>query len=234
PRAPPGGPPRPGNGEHAIGDRVPRGLPARPHPSHAAASGDAELPGRGARVHGGAGRAALARRPREPAPGGAHGRLATARRRRAQRERGAPECAPLRPAGVRADRAAVKRLAFFSPIPPAATGIADYAVDVLSLLAPRYAIAVFHDEASPERDRVPAGVGVHHHSEFAARQTAEPYDLAVYQMGDGPAPDFVYEPLVRVPGLLVLHDLVLHHARGRMFLDAPEARAYARDPGNAA
>ena len=128
----------------------------------------------------------------------------------------------------------MKRLAFFSPIPPAATGIADYAVDVLSLLAPRYAIDVFHDEASPERDRVPAGVGVHHHSEFPARQTAEPYDLAAYQMGNGPAHDFVYEPLVRVPGLLVLHDLVLHHARGRMFLDAPEARAYARDPGNAA
>jgi hypothetical protein len=50
-------------------------------------------------------------------------------------------------------------------------------------------------------------------------------------MGNGPAHDFVYEPLVRVPGLLVLHDLVLHHARGRMFLEAPEARAYARDPG---
>ena len=128
----------------------------------------------------------------------------------------------------------MKRLAFFSPIPPAATGIADYAVDVLSLLAPRYAIDVFHDEAAPERERVPAGVGVFRHPEFAARQAAHPYDLAVYQMGNGPAHDFVYEPLVRVPGLLVLHDLVLHHARGRMFLEAPEARAYARDPGSAA
>ena len=128
----------------------------------------------------------------------------------------------------------MKRLAFFSPIPPAPTGIADYAVDVLSLLVPRYAIDVFHDEAAPERDRVPASVVVHHHSTFAARQAAEPYDLAVYQMGNGPAHDFVYEPLVRVPGLLVLHDLVLHHARGRMFLEAPEARAYARDPGSAA
>jgi glycosyltransferase involved in cell wall biosynthesis len=127
----------------------------------------------------------------------------------------------------------VKRLAFFSPVPPAATGVADYAIDVLSLLVPRYAVDVFHDQAAPERDRLPAGAGVHHHSEFAARQAAQPYDLAVYQMGNGPAHDFVYEPLVRVPGLLVLHDLVLHHARGRMFLDAPEARAYARDPGRA-
>ena len=36
-----------------------------------------------------------------------------------------------------------------------------------------------------------------------------------------------------LPGLLVLHDLVLHHARARMFLDAPEARAYAAAPHDA-
>jgi glycosyltransferase involved in cell wall biosynthesis len=125
----------------------------------------------------------------------------------------------------------VRRLAFFSPVPPAATGVADYAADVLPLLVSRYAVDVFHAQAAPERDRLPAAAGLHHHSEFAGRQAAQPYDLAVYQMGNGPDHDFVYEPLVRVPGLLVLHDLVLHHARGRMFLDAPEARAYTRDPG---
>lgn len=126
----------------------------------------------------------------------------------------------------------MKRLAFFSPIPPAATGVSDYAADVLPLLASRYAVDVFHDQAAPERDRLPAAGGVHHHSEFAARAAARPYDLAVYQMGNGPAHDFVYEPLARTPGLVVLHDLVLHHARGRMFLDSPEARAYARQPGS--
>jgi glycosyltransferase involved in cell wall biosynthesis len=125
----------------------------------------------------------------------------------------------------------VTRLALFSPVPPAATGVADYAADVLAALAPRHEIDVFHDQAAPERERLPAAVGLFHHSEFAARQAERPYGLAVYQMGNGPAHDFVYEPLARVPGLLVLHDLVLHHGRGRMFLDSPEARAYARDPG---
>src|SRR6185503_19621502 len=104
--------------------------------------------------HGGARGDAVARRSRGPAPGGAHGRPAPARRRRPQRERGASQRAPLRTAGVRADRAAVKRLAFFSPVPPAASGVADYAVDVLSLLVPRYAVDVFHDQAAPERDRL--------------------------------------------------------------------------------
>ena len=78
----------------------------------------------------------------------------------------------------------MKRLAFFSPVPPAATGVADYAVDVLSLLLPRYAVDVFHDQAAPERDRLPAGAGVHHHSEFVARQAQldnrNPEDIAVW------------------------------------------------------
>jgi glycosyltransferase involved in cell wall biosynthesis len=127
----------------------------------------------------------------------------------------------------------VKRLAFFSPVPPAPTGVADYAADVLSLIVDRYRIDVFHDQAAPDIDRLPRACGVHHHSEFTARHAEQAYDACVYQMGNGPAHDFVYEPLARVPGLLVLHDLVLHHARGRMFLESPEARAYARDPGRA-
>jgi glycosyltransferase involved in cell wall biosynthesis len=127
----------------------------------------------------------------------------------------------------------VKRLAFFSPVPPAASGVADYAADVLALLAPRYAIDVFHDQSAPARERLPASCGVHAFTEFARLRRERPYDLAVHQMGNGPGHDFVYEPLARAPGLLVLHDLVLHHARGRMFLDSTEARAYAAAPADA-
>ena len=124
------------------------------------------------------------------------------------------------------------RLAFFSPVPPAATGIADYAADVLRLLPPRYAVDVFHDVAAPDHARLPSSCRVYPHADFAARQAERPYDLAMYQLGNGPAHDFIYAPLARVPGLLVLHDLVLHHSRARMFLDSPEARAYARAPGS--
>jgi len=125
----------------------------------------------------------------------------------------------------------VKRIAFVSPLPPAPTGIADYAADVLALLAPRFAIDVFHDQPAVDRARLPEGVGLHHHSTLAARQASQPYDVAVHQMGNGSAHDFVYEALARVPGLLVLHDLVLHHARARMFLGSPAAAAYSADRG---
>ena len=126
------------------------------------------------------------------------------------------------------------RLAFLSPIPPAPTGIADYAVEVLGLLAPEHEVHLFHSQGVVDPWALPVGVRVHHASGFLARHRERPFDLAVYQMGNGSAHDFLYEPLRAVPGLLVLHDLVLHHARARMFLESPEAVAYARDPGSAA
>jgi glycosyltransferase involved in cell wall biosynthesis len=126
------------------------------------------------------------------------------------------------------------RLAFLSPLPPAPTGIADYAAEVLALLAPRHAIDVFHAQDEVDRSRLPAGLGIHPAAAFLDLGRQERYDAAVYQMGNGPAHAFLWDLLPRAPGLLVLHDLVLHHSRAKMFLDTPEARAYVKDPSRAA
>ena len=125
------------------------------------------------------------------------------------------------------------RLAFLTPLPPARTGVADYAVEVLGLLAVGHEIDVFHARDSVEQDRLPRSCAVRRASEFLTRHRERPYDLAVYQMGNGPDHAFLYEPLARVPGVLVLHDLVLHHSRARTFLDSPAARAYAGNPASA-
>jgi glycosyltransferase involved in cell wall biosynthesis len=125
------------------------------------------------------------------------------------------------------------RLAFLSPLPPAASGIADYAADVLQLLAGRHEIEVFHDQDAVDSQRLPRGCAVARAAAFLDRQRERPFDLAVYQLGNGPAHDFLYPLLPRLPGLLVLHDLVLHHARARAFLDTPAARSYAAEPSNA-
>jgi glycosyltransferase involved in cell wall biosynthesis len=124
-------------------------------------------------------------------------------------------------------------LAFLSPVPPAPTGIADYSAEVLALLAPHHAIDVFHHQDALDPDALPASCGVFRVEEFLPRHRARPYDLALYQLGNGPSHAFQYAPLCAVPGLLVLHDLVLHQARALVHLDSPAARAYARDPSNA-
>lgn len=132
------------------------------------------------------------------------------------------------------------RLAFVSPLPPAPTGVADYACDVLALLCERgpagaagFEIDVFHAQGEVERARLPASCGVYPAAELGARHASRPYDLALYQLGNSPEHAFVYELLPRLPGLVVLHDLVLHHSRARLFLESAEALAYAADPSRA-
>jgi len=128
----------------------------------------------------------------------------------------------------------LSRIAFVSPLPPARTGIADYSADVLALLAPGHEIDVFHAQEEVEASRLPSPIRLHWAAALLDRHRQRPYDAAVYQMGNGPEHDFLYDLLPRLPGLLVLHDLVLHHARARMFLDSPAARAYAQDPADRA
>ena len=127
----------------------------------------------------------------------------------------------------------MSRLAFLSPLPPAPTGIADYAADVLAVLAPGHEIHAFHDQEEVDASRLPHGIPLRPASAFLADHARKPYDLAIYQMGNGPHHGFVHPLLARAPGLLVLHDLVLHHSRARMFLASPEALAYAREPSSA-
>jgi glycosyltransferase involved in cell wall biosynthesis len=123
------------------------------------------------------------------------------------------------------------KLAFFSPLPPAPTGIADYAADVLALLAPAHDITAFHDQDEVDAARLPCPAA--RAETFPDAHARRPFDATVFQLGNGPGHDFVYRWLPRAPGLLVLHDLVLHHSRARMFLASPEALAYAAAPHSA-
>jgi len=126
------------------------------------------------------------------------------------------------------------RLAFVSPLPPAPTGIADYAAELVALLAPAHAIEVFHAQAAIDTRRLPKGVVAHPAAELVARHRARPYDVTVYQMGNGRDHAFAYDLLARVPGLLVLHDLVLFHSRAAAFLDSELVRAWRANPASTA
>lgn len=121
------------------------------------------------------------------------------------------------------------RLAFVSPLPPSPTGIADYTVDVVEALRGSHSIELFHDQPKvTDGLRAPAfPIG-----ELPALAAASAFDAIVYQMGNAPAHDFMYEWMERAPGAVVLHDLGLHHSFARRYLESPEALAYAADPSD--
>jgi len=107
------------------------------------------------------------------------------------------------------------RLAWFTPLPPTPSGIAAYNAELLPLAAGEHEIDAFVD---PPPRRLPAGLTVRPAHEFAWRHQRAPYDLAVYQLGNAACHDFIWPHLPRYPGLVVLHDGQLHHARARRLL----------------
>jgi glycosyltransferase involved in cell wall biosynthesis len=113
------------------------------------------------------------------------------------------------------------RLAWFSPMPPARSGIAACCAVLVPALRRLHEIDVFVDEP-------PAGgsAGLRSAHEFPWRHQRAPYDVTVYQLGNSACHDFLWPYLFRYPGLVVLHDIRLHHARAAALLRRHRAAAY--------
>jgi glycosyltransferase involved in cell wall biosynthesis len=65
--------------------------------------------------------------------------------------------------------------------------------------------------------------------DFVWKHRRAPYDLVVYQLGNAPCHDYMWAYLAAYPGLVVLHDARLHHARARCLLGADRADDYRRE-----
>ena len=116
------------------------------------------------------------------------------------------------------------RLAWFTPLPPVRSGIAQYNWELLPPLARACQLDLFID-GRPGEFRSPDGsLALFSAYDFLWRHRQRPYDLIVYQLGNAPCHDYMWAYLLRYPGLVVLHDGQLHHARGRMLLQRWQPR----------
>jgi glycosyltransferase involved in cell wall biosynthesis len=113
------------------------------------------------------------------------------------------------------------RLAFFTPLNPVRSGISAYTAELLPGLTSRHAIDIYVDDPvwTHYRERPHAfGARVCRAHDFVPRQVIAPYDAIVYQLGNATCHDYMWPYLMRWPGLVVLHDGQLHHARARALL----------------
>jgi glycosyltransferase involved in cell wall biosynthesis len=99
------------------------------------------------------------------------------------------------------------RVAYYSPLPPSRSGIADYSALLMPALSERVDLVV----ARPGRFR------------------REPKtDVALYHIGNDPAEHgWIVEALRRRPGIVVLHEFVLHHLVSGITLARGDVAAYA-------
>ncbi len=101
------------------------------------------------------------------------------------------------------------RLAFFSPLPPVKSGIADYSAALLDPLNKQAEVTVF-TEAAGQFD--PSG-----------------FDVALYQIGNNPHHSFVYDQAIETPGVIVLHEANLHHLIAGVTIRRGDWDAYLRE-----
>jgi glycosyltransferase involved in cell wall biosynthesis len=99
------------------------------------------------------------------------------------------------------------RIDYLSPLPPVRSGIADYSVDLLPHLAAGADVRVLALPGQPVGEEVAARFAV---SEPAAL-AGEGGRVPLYQMGNNLYHEPVWELAMARPGVVVLHDLVLHH-----------------------
>ncbi len=127
------------------------------------------------------------------------------------------------------------RLAFFSPLPPAATGIADYSADLLAVLSEGHDIDAFHDQESVDPALLPRRCGLHLAADLprpAPRATLRPRHLPD---GQRPRPLLPLRP--PLPGARVCSSCTISFSitRERRTSSKPSpVRAWRLDPGDAA
>ncbi len=98
------------------------------------------------------------------------------------------------------------KVAYFSPLPPSRSGIADYSALLLSALDQLVEIEVVR----PGRTRPVADA-----------------DVALYHIGNDPdAHAWIVDALRRRPGVVVLHDFVIHHLVAGMTIGRKDGHAY--------
>ncbi|MEA2625464.1 MAG: hypothetical protein QOD06_1509 [Candidatus Binatota bacterium] len=117
------------------------------------------------------------------------------------------------------------RCGFVSPLPPVRSGVATAAAHLLPPLGERMDVELFLDQErveGPSLDRFPR----RHLLDVPAR--AAELDLLLYQMGNSSVHAGVYEQLIHFPGVVELHDAVLHHFYLEYYFACGRPREYAR------
>ncbi|HEX4159591.1 MAG TPA: glycosyltransferase family 4 protein [Rhizomicrobium sp.] len=101
-----------------------------------------------------------------------------------------------------------KRLTIVSPLPPRRSGIASYIVELLPHLAKRYSVTIVVESRDDIVD-CPGCCVVSADDEELASIFED--SAILYQLANNPDHEFVYRLCVRYPGIVVLHEFVLHH-----------------------
>jgi glycosyltransferase involved in cell wall biosynthesis len=123
------------------------------------------------------------------------------------------------------------RIAFFSPLNPIQSGISAYSEELLAAMRSATVggrgvdIDLFVDKGyKPSNPQITSRFDILPARGFDS--AASRYDSILYQMGNSPAHAYIYEALLKHPGVVVMHEFILHHLRIWMALNGGRRKEY--------
>lgn len=103
------------------------------------------------------------------------------------------------------------RLGYFSPVGPLRSGVAQYSEDLIPFLTHHAAIDLYVDGYWPSSRSLTSKCRVLDYRGLDLGRNLPDRAIPFYHMGNSTHHAYIYESLGRLPGVTVLHDVVLHH-----------------------
>jgi len=118
------------------------------------------------------------------------------------------------------------RLAYFSPVSPQKTGISSFSEkELLPYLSKHADIDLFIDAGvEPTSQYLKDNFSIHCYTDYETAKVD--YDMALYHMGNNHLHKFIYDSLLKDPGVTVLHDIYLHAFLGGISLARYDGQRY--------
>jgi glycosyltransferase involved in cell wall biosynthesis len=119
----------------------------------------------------------------------------------------------------------VLKVNWFSPLPPARSGIAHFAMQVLPVLARHHEVVLWTDQEQVDPEVETVGRVVRYDPAAPPWRTINEAVVSIYHMGNHP--DFhgaIRRLSVQQPGIIVLHDLCLHDLFFRIWVHSGNDR----------
>ncbi len=99
-------------------------------------------------------------------------------------------------------------LAYFSPLPPQHTGVADYSAGLLPYLQKHAEITLFVENPSLVDPLLHHQFAIQSLDDYPAQRFQ--FDVPLYHMGNNQHHEAIYDLMRRYPGVVVLHDYFIH------------------------
>lgn len=100
-------------------------------------------------------------------------------------------------------------IAYFSPIPPNKSGIANYSSILLPFLSKYWDIDIFIDGYTTTEPYLQSNFDIYYYKRFEALNNSKNYDEIIYHVGNSDNHSYMFDMIKKYPGIVVLHDVFI-------------------------